>query len=62
MLQFVAIVGAIALAAMVGLLMSLTESATQDLMTTTAQHDRLADLRTEAADLNNVIATLDAES
>jgi len=62
LLQFVAIVGAIALAAMVGLLMSLIESATQNLMTTTAQHDRLADLQTEAADLDDVIATLDAES
>ena len=62
LLQFVAIVGAIALAAMVGLLMSLIESATQNLMTTTAQHDRLADLQTEAADLDEVIATLDAES
>ena len=62
LLQFVAIVGAIALAAMVGLLMSLIESATQDLMATTAQHHRLVDLQTEAADLDNVIATLDGES
>ena len=62
MLQFVAIVGAVALAAMVGLLMSLIESATEDLMATTAQHDRLADLQIEAADLENVMATLDAGS
>ncbi len=62
MLQFVAIVGAIALAAMVGLLMSLIESATQNLIATTALHHRLADLQAEAADLDDVIATLDPET
>ncbi len=62
MLQFVAIVGAIALAAMVGLLMSLTESATRDFIAATAQHHRLVDLQTEAADLDDVIATLDPET
>ena len=62
MLHVVSIVGAIALAVTVGLLISIIESAMQGLMITTEQHHRLADLHTEAENLDGSIVNLHSET
>lgn len=62
MLHVVSIVGAIALAVTVGLLISIIESAMQGLMITTEQHHRLADLQAEAENLDGLIVNLHSET
>ena len=62
MLHIVAIVGAIALAATVGMLMSVIESATRGLTVATERHDRLVDLEAQAETLDGLINTLDPKT